>query len=102
MLDTRDLTLHYGGSQILYGIDLSAEAGKVTCVMGTNGVGKTSLLKALSGTHQRTAGSYKLDGEDIGRIPAHMLAQKGIGYVPQGRDIFPLTVVTPLLDSLGW
>ena len=99
MLDTRDLTLHYGGSQILYGIDLSAEAGKVTCVMGTNGVGKTSLLKALSGTHQRTAGSYKLDGEDIGRIPAHMLAQKGIGYVPQGRDIFPLMTVRENMET---
>ena len=99
MLDTRDLKLHYGGSQILYGIDLSAEAGKVTCVMGTNGVGKTSLLKALSGTHQRTAGSYKLDGEDIGRIPAHMLAQKGIGYVPQGRDIFPLMTVRENMET---
>ncbi|WP_425050195.1 urea ABC transporter ATP-binding subunit UrtE [Psychromarinibacter sp. S121] len=99
MLDTRDLTLHYGGSQILYGIDLSAQAGKVTCVMGTNGVGKTSLLKALSGTHQRTAGSYTLDGEDIGRIPAHMLAQKGIGYVPQGRDIFPLMTVRENMET---
>ena len=55
MLKTQGLTLHYGGSQILHGIDFEARAGEVTCVMGTNGVGKTSLLKALSGTHHTKA-----------------------------------------------
>ncbi|WP_172294227.1 urea ABC transporter ATP-binding subunit UrtE [Pseudoruegeria sp. HB172150] len=99
MLEIKDLTLHYGGSQILYGIDLAAAEGEVTCVMGTNGVGKTSLLKALSGTHQRSAGDYRLDGEEIGKVPAHVLAQKGIGYVPQGRDIFPLLTVRENLET---
>ena len=69
-LSVRDLTLHYGGSQILNGVDLQAARGEVTCIMGTNGVGKTSLLKALSGTHPRSSGDYVLDGESIGRLKA--------------------------------
>ena len=93
MLNVENLTLHYGQSQILHGIDLTAETGKVTCIMGTNGVGKTSLLKAISGTHPRSGGAMMLDGEDLGKMPAHQLAHKGIGYVPQGRMIFPLLTV---------
>lgn len=99
MLEIRDLTLHYGGSQILYGINLDAQLGQVTCVMGTNGVGKTSLLKAISGTHPRSGGSYRLDGEKIGRSAPHTLARKGVGYVPQGRDIFPLMTVQENLET---
>ncbi len=99
MLKVRDLTLHYGGSQILYDISMEAEAGKVTCVMGTNGVGKTSLLKALSGTHQSTSGEIEFDGEAIGKVPAHVLAHKGVGYVPQGRMIFPLLTVKENMET---
>tara|TARA_R110002020_G_scaffold74540_18_gene190659 strand:+ start:347 stop:1054 length:708 start_codon:yes stop_codon:yes gene_type:complete len=99
LLETSGLTLHYGGSQILNGIDLTARVGEVTCVMGTNGVGKTSLLKALSGTHQRSSGTYRLDGEDLGKVPAHVLAKKGVGYVPQGRDIFPLLTVRENMET---
>ncbi len=99
LLKLEGLTLHYGGSQILNGIDLTARLGEVTCVMGTNGVGKTSLLKAISGTHPRSGGRYVLDGEDLGRVPAHVLARKGVGYVPQGRDIFPLMTVRENLET---
>jgi urea transport system ATP-binding protein len=99
MLELSDLTLHYGQSQILNGVSLTADTGKVTCVMGTNGVGKTSLLKAISGTKHRSGGALRLDGETIGRPPAHVLAAKGIGYVPQGRDIFPLLTVTENLET---
>jgi urea transport system ATP-binding protein len=99
MLNVKDLTLHYGKSQILYDISMSAEVGAVTCVMGTNGVGKTSLLRAISGTHQRSGGLVSLDGEDLGVLPPHSLAQKGIGYVPQGRDIFPLMTVRENLQT---
>ncbi|MEM1277104.1 MAG: urea ABC transporter ATP-binding subunit UrtE [Pseudomonadota bacterium] len=99
MLEVRGLTLHYGGSQILHGIDLDAARGEVTCVMGTNGVGKTSLLKAISGTHARSGGSFRLSGEEISRASAHELARKGIGYVPQGRDIFPLLTVRENLET---
>ncbi|TDE40064.1 urea ABC transporter ATP-binding subunit UrtE [Antarcticimicrobium sediminis] len=99
MLNIEGLTLHYGGSQILNGIELSAKLGEVTCVMGTNGVGKTSLMKAISGTHPRSAGRYVLDGETLGRAPAQVLARKGIGYVPQGRDVFPLLSVRENLET---
>ncbi|MCR9113010.1 MAG: ATP-binding cassette domain-containing protein, partial [Rhodobacteraceae bacterium] len=62
VLKTEGLTLHYGGSQILNGIDMTARRGEVTCVMGTNGVGKTSLLKAISGTHPASGGQITLEG----------------------------------------
>jgi urea transport system ATP-binding protein len=99
MLKLEGLTLHYGGSQILHGIDMEAAAGQVTCVMGTNGVGKTSLLKAISGTHPRSGGRVELDGAEIGRAPAHAMARRGVGYVPQGRDIFPLLTVRENLET---
>ncbi|MEO1747605.1 MAG: urea ABC transporter ATP-binding subunit UrtE [Pseudomonadota bacterium] len=99
MLEVDKLCLHYKQSQILYDIDMSAEIGKVTCVMGTNGVGKTSLLKAISGTHHRSSGTMKLDGKEIAKPPAHQLAAAGIGYVPQGRMIFPLLTVRENLET---
>ncbi|MGR3564969.1 MAG: urea ABC transporter ATP-binding subunit UrtE [Heliomarina sp.] len=99
MLNVENLCLHYGGSQILYDVSMQAQAGQVTCVMGTNGVGKTSLLKALSGTHQRSSGEITFAGEQIGKLPAHVLAHKGVGYVPQGRMIFPLLTVKENLET---
>ena len=99
MLTTTDLTLHYSGSQILHGISMEASLGEVTCVMGTNGVGKTSLLKAISGTHARSGGSLSLDGEDLPPLPPHRMAHRGVGYVPQGRMIFPLLTVQENLET---
>ncbi|RVT85593.1 urea ABC transporter ATP-binding subunit UrtE [Rhodobacteraceae bacterium CCMM004] len=93
------LTLHYGGSQILHGIDLVARRGEVTCVMGTNGVGKTSLLKAIAGAHPRSGGRYRLCGDEIGRLGAHGLARRGVAYVPQGREIFPFLTVRENLET---
>ena len=99
MLDVQDLTLHYGHSQILSGVSLQATTGEITCLMGTNGVGKTSLMKAISGTHPRSGGTMILDGENLGKLPAHALSQKGIAYVPQGREIFPLLTVRENLET---
>lgn len=99
MLQAQDITLHYAGSQILHGVDLSAAPGQVTCVMGNNGVGKTSLLKVLSGSHPRSGGSLRLNGEELGRVNAQIMAQKGVGYVPQGRMIFPLLSVRENLET---
>lgn len=100
MLDVNNLTLHYGHSQILYDVSMSAEVGKVTCLMGSNGVGKTSLLKAISGTHARSGGDVTLDGGAIPRsAKAHALAKAGVGYVPQGRDVFPLMTVRENLET---
>ncbi|WP_439124674.1 urea ABC transporter ATP-binding subunit UrtE [Marivita sp.] len=99
VLRTSGLTLHYGGSQILNGIDMAAAKGEITCVMGTNGVGKTSLLKAISGTHAYSSGTLSLNGEEIKSATAHALAQKGVAYVPQGRDVFPLLTVRENLET---
>ena len=99
MLNTKDLTLHYGGSQILNGITLEAAQGRVTCVMGTNGVGKTSLLKAIAGTHARSGGDVVLDGQSVPPLAPHALAKLGVGYVPQGRMIFPLLSVRENLET---
>ncbi|AWX93404.1 urea ABC transporter ATP-binding subunit UrtE [Paracoccus mutanolyticus] len=99
MLEATGITLHYGGSQILYGVDLIARPGEVTCVMGNNGVGKTSLLKVLSGSHPRSGGSLRLNGEELGRVNAQAMAARGLAYVPQGRMIFPLLTVRENLET---
>ena len=99
MLDATDLTLHYGSSQILHGVSIKAKVGEVTCVMGSNGVGKTSLLKILSGTHRNTAGHYFLDGIDMTGARPDKLAHAGVGYVPQGRFIFPMLTVRENLET---
>jgi len=99
MLNVSNLTLHYGQSQILYDVSLAADVGQITCLMGTNGVGKTSLLKAIAGVHARSGGDLSLDGDALGRLPSHVLARKGIAYVPQGREIFPLMTVRENLET---
>jgi urea transport system ATP-binding protein len=99
MLETKGLTLHYGGSQILHGIDFKAKTGEVTCVMGTNGVGKTSLLKALAGTHPRSGGEVILNGESLPRLRPQEMAVRGLSVVPQGRMIFPLLTVRENLET---
>lgn len=99
MLNVKNLNLHYGHSQILYDVSLEAAQGAVTCVMGTNGVGKTSLMRAIAGSHARSGGSVTLDGQALGVLPANALARLGVGYVPQGREIFPLLSVQENLET---
>jgi urea transport system ATP-binding protein len=83
----------YGGSQILWDLNLDIAEGSCTCLMGRNGVGKTTLLKCLMGLLPIKAGSITVDGQDISRKTAEQRAPMGIGYVPQGRDIFPQLTV---------
>ena len=99
LIKTTGLTLHCGGSQIPHGIGFTAKAGEVTCIMGTNGVGKTSFLKALAGTPVRSAGSIELDGETLGKLRPQEMAQRGLAVVPQGRMIFPLLTVKENLET---
>lgn len=99
MLRTENLTLHYGSSQILYDVSIEAAKGEITCIMGTNGVGKTSLLKAISGAHPRSGGTLSLGGVDLPVLPSHEMALRGVGYVPQGRDIFQLLTVQENLET---
>lgn len=99
MLQTSGLTLHYGGSQILHGIDFAAKPGEITCIMGPNGVGKTSFLKALAGTHPRSGGTITLDGVSLPPCRAQDMARRGLSVVPQGRMIFPLLTVRENLET---
>ena len=99
MLNVTNIDLHYGAAQALRGISLKAEPGKVTCVLGRNGVGKTSLLRALIGQHPVSAGTIKFNDEDITRLPTVERARRGIAYVPQGREIFPLLTVEENLET---
>lgn len=99
MLEIKDLTLHYGAAQALKGISLTAEEGQITTVLGRNGVGKTSLMRAIVGRHPNSGGSITWNGEDIARLTPPDRARRGIAYVPQGREVFPLLTVRENLES---
>jgi len=88
MLVVDSLNQYYGGSHILRGVGFEAKLGEVTVVLGRNGVGKTTLLKSLMGVVPVKSGSIKLDGADITRATPYDRARLGIGYVPQGREVF--------------
>jgi urea transport system ATP-binding protein len=99
LLDARNVDLFYGASQALWDVSLSAKVGKVTALMGRNGVGKTSFLRAVVGEQPIGGGDILLDGKSLGRMAPHERARLGIGYVPQGRDIFPLLTVKENLET---
>jgi urea transport system ATP-binding protein len=93
MLEAKTIDLHYGAAQALRAVSLKAEPGKVTCVLGRNGVGKTSLLDALAGHLPVSSGKIIWEGNDITALRPPERARRGIAYVPQGREIFPLLTV---------
>ena len=93
MLAVDAIDLHYGAAQALRGISLESAPGTVTCVLGRNGVGKTSLLRALAGRHPVSAGTIIFEGEDITALGPSDRARRGVAFVPQGREIFPLLTV---------
>ena len=99
MLEVNAIDLHYGAAQALRSVSLTAEAGKVTCVLGRNGVGKTSLLRALIGQHPVSRGDIIWDGQRINALQPYERARRGIAYVPQGREIFPLLTVEENLET---
>lgn len=99
MLKVDNIDLHYGAAQALKGVSLTAKTGKVTCLMGRNGVGKTSTLRAVAGQQGITSGSILWNGEDISSLAPHARAKKGIAIVPQGREVFPLLSVKENLET---
>lgn len=101
LLELRDLNVYYGESHILRQVDLSIAPSQMVCLIGLNGVGKTTLLKTIIGLLRQRSGSIRLDGEEISRQQPHQRARAGIGYVPQGREIIAqLTVRENLLLGL--
>jgi len=99
MLEVAGVDLHYGAAQALRGVSIEAQAGRITCLLGRNGVGKTSLLRAIAGHQPISAGRIAWNGEDVARLTPYQRARRGFGYVPQGREIFPLLTVRENLET---
>ena len=97
-LNVTDLNQYYGGSHILRGLSFELPPGKVTVILGRNGVGKTTLLKTLMGLIPAKSGAIKFGDHDLTRAPPYQRARAGIGYVPQGREIFPRLTVAENLE----
>jgi urea transport system ATP-binding protein len=99
MLEVDKVDLHYGAAIALRQVSLQASVGSVTCVLGRNGVGKTSLLRAIVGAQPISRGSIRWEGKEISRLATYDRARRGIAYVPQGRDVFPLLTVRENLET---
>ena len=102
MLEVKNLNQFYGGSHTLWDVELTVPAGSRMCLMGRNGMGKTTLLRCIMGLQPSRSGSILFEGAELIQRPAEERAKRGIGYVPQGRDIFPyLTVEENLRIGIG-
>jgi urea transport system ATP-binding protein len=99
MLQVEKIDLHYGAAQALRGVSVEARPGEVTAVLGRNGVGKTSLLRAITGQHGISAGRITWEGLAIDRLAPYERARRGVALVPQGREIFPLLTVRENLET---
>lgn len=99
MLNVDNVDLFYGAAQALRGVSTRAEIGKITCVLGRNGVGKTSLMRAIVGQQPIASGAITWEGKDLGRSAPYDRARAGIAFVPQGREIFPLLTVEENLQT---
>jgi urea transport system ATP-binding protein len=99
VLAIKSVDVYYGAAQALYGVTIEAKPGRITAVLGRNGVGKSSTLRAVTGINQVRSGEIVLDNDVLRRLPPYKRARLGIGYVPQGREIFPLLTVRENLET---
>ncbi|MEH6674791.1 MAG: urea ABC transporter ATP-binding subunit UrtE [Sulfitobacter sp.] len=99
MLEVENLDLHYGQSRILYEVSFQAPKGQITTLIGNNGVGKTSTLKAIAGRHPASGGTITVDGTPVRMTTAFQAANAGIAYVPQGREVFAMMTVEENLET---
>lgn len=99
MLEVTDIDLAYGASQALRKVSFTAKPGEITCVLGRNGVGKTSLMRAITGRHPIRSGRVEWEGENISQLTPFERCRRGIAYVPQGREVFPLLSVRENLET---
>lgn len=100
MLSVEDVHTYYGDSYVLHGVSLRAEPGQVTVLMGRNGVGKTTTIRTIMGLTPARRGAVVFDGHDVTRLGTHKIARRGMGFVPQGRRVFPsLTVREHLIGA---
>ncbi|MDB5623421.1 MAG: urtE [Devosia sp.] len=98
-LSLQAIDLHYGAAQALRSVSITCQPGRITAVLGRNGVGKSSTLRAITGINTISAGSISLGDEILRKTPPYKRARQGLGYVPQGREIFPLLTVRENLET---
>lgn len=102
LLEVEDLSVAYGGVQALRGLSLEVEAGEAVALLGANGAGKSTTLRAISGLVRPAAGSIRFDGQDLTRLPAHAIVELGIAHVPEGRRVFGTLSVEENLNLGGY
>ncbi|MCB1425934.1 MAG: ABC transporter ATP-binding protein [Zhengella sp.] len=98
MLELDAIRAAYGAAPVLHGVSFAVSSGEILCLLGRNGAGKTSAMKAIMGLLPLTGGAVRLDGETLSALPAHEVPKRGIGYIPQGRRLFSELTVAENLD----
>lgn len=98
MLELRDIHTGYGRVNVLFGVSLSVKAGEIHCLMGRNGAGKSTILKAIMGQLPLSQGEIVMNGQTISGLPAHLVPKRGIGYIPQGRRLFSELTVSENIE----
>lgn len=99
MLEVRHLNAAYGHSEVLHGVSFDAQPGEIVAIVGRNGMGKSTLMKSLIGVMPARSGQILLDGVELTALPSHVRVKRGVGYVPQGRQIFGTMTVRENIET---